>query len=143
MFALCGFNENQLNNNTIAMIFGHTPAGTSLKTLIHYGQTLRGYADRFRRFNTGFITSAIDYKTLRRDRKFYNLKEVTTPSYCFYAHKDIITTKEDARNTCKGLGNLKGEFIVNEGNWSHNDFVFGNDAKKHVYDKIINILKLY
>ena len=40
MFLLCGFDSGQANLTLIDTIIHHTPAGSSSKTLVHYGQEM-------------------------------------------------------------------------------------------------------
>ena len=40
LFLMCGFDSEKLNVTLLDTIFHHTPAGTSVKTLVHYGQEL-------------------------------------------------------------------------------------------------------
>lgn len=40
VFVLCGFDKSQYNATLMPVIFGHTPAGTSTKTVVHYAQEI-------------------------------------------------------------------------------------------------------
>ena len=40
MFLRCGFDSGQANLTLIDTIIHHTPAGSSSKTLVHYGQEM-------------------------------------------------------------------------------------------------------
>ena len=40
LFLLCGVDSQKLNMTLLDTIFHHTPAGVSVKTLVHYGQEL-------------------------------------------------------------------------------------------------------
>ena len=40
LFLLCGFDSEKFNVTLLDTIVHHTPAGTSVKTLLHYGQEL-------------------------------------------------------------------------------------------------------
>ena len=41
LFLLCGFDSDQQNLTLIDTIVHHTPAGSSSKTLVHYGQEMQ------------------------------------------------------------------------------------------------------
>nr|CAD7607756.1 unnamed protein product [Timema genevievae] len=41
IFLLCGFDAAQFNISMLPVILGHTPAGTSTRTLVHYAQLIR------------------------------------------------------------------------------------------------------
>lgn len=38
LFALCGFNNKQFNATLLPIVMGHTPAGSSLRQVLHYAQ---------------------------------------------------------------------------------------------------------
>lgn len=40
VFIFCGFDAAQFNSTLLPVIIGHTPAGTSTKTVIHYAQEI-------------------------------------------------------------------------------------------------------
>lgn len=138
MFALCGFNKKQLNSTIIPIIYGHTPAGTTLKTLVHYGQMIRNFRDRFQYFSYG-VTNPLVYKSLFPPK--YHLSRVTPPVYCFFGRGDWLVTEKDVLITCNELPNLHDKIAVSDKDWTHNDFVYANSAKEEVYDKIVEILK--
>nr|CAD7408217.1 unnamed protein product [Timema poppensis] len=41
IFLLCGFDAAEFNISMLPVILGHTPAGTSTRTLVHYAQLIR------------------------------------------------------------------------------------------------------
>lgn len=140
MFVICGFNKKQMNNTLLPIIFGHTPAGTSLRVLIHYGQLVRNFRDRFQYFSHGL---ANPYYYGQIFPPVYNLKNITVPSYCFYGRNDWLINKKDARMTCEEIGNVKRIFEVSDEEWNHNDFVYAIHAKEEVFDYITDILEKY
>lgn len=40
LFALGGFDQKQMNVTLLPTIMGHTPAGSSVKQVLHYGQLI-------------------------------------------------------------------------------------------------------
>lgn len=140
MFALGGFNRKQLNNSIIPIIFGHTPAGTSLKTLIHYGQIVRNFRDRFQYFSYGFANPLVYHALFPPE---YKLKSCTAPTYCFYSRGDWLVSDKDAVQTCNKISNLQDKFVISDDEWTHNDYVYANDAKEEVYDKIVDLMQRF
>lgn len=129
-----------MNTTLLPIIFGHTPAGTSLRLFSHYAQLVRNFRDRFQYFSHG-LANPIHYGQLFPPE--YSLARVTVPSFCFYASNDWLVSTRDAKKTCTELGNLETMFAVDEDKWNHNDFVFGMNAKEEVFDKIVYILDRY
>lgn len=41
LFVICGFNLKGMNTELLPVIMGHTPAGSSTKQFLHYGQLIR------------------------------------------------------------------------------------------------------
>lgn len=141
MFVLTGFNRKSINETHIPIIYGHTPAGSSLNTIMHYGQLVRIGPPRFEHFNHGVITNLIKYKTVFPPP--YKLNRITTPMYCFYGLNDWLVSEKDAMLTCREIPGVEQTFAVQDPEWSHNDFIFAMQAKEEVYDKIIEILQRY
>lgn len=137
LFVICGFNKNELNSTLIPIIFGHTPAGTSVRVLVHYGQLINNFIERFQYFSHGLANTFI-YKTIFPPQ--YNLKNVVAPTYCFYALNDWIVNKIDARKTCNELGNLQMLREIDNEQWTHNDFIYAISAKETIYNDIVDIL---
>lgn len=40
LFAICGFNKNQMNTTLLPILMGHTPAGSSVYQFLHYAQEI-------------------------------------------------------------------------------------------------------
>lgn len=40
LFAICGFNKNQMNATLLPILMGHTPSGSSVYQFLHYAQEI-------------------------------------------------------------------------------------------------------
>lgn len=40
LFAICGFNKNQMNTTLLPILMGHTPSGSSVYQFLHYAQEI-------------------------------------------------------------------------------------------------------
>ncbi|KYB28090.1 lipase 1 isoform X1 [Tribolium castaneum] len=152
LFAICGFDCKQLNTTLLPLILAHVPAGCSTKQLLHYGQeinsgiklyemmivrknTLLGH---FRQYDYGFWTNLKRYHSLKPPD--YDLSQITTPLYFFYSKNDWISSAWDVGIFAKKLRSLKGKFLISYDSFNHMDYLFGIDARKYVYNKIISLM---
>lgn len=140
MFVLVGFNRKSINETHIPIIYGHTPAGTSLTNLAHYAQQLRIGASKFQYYNHG-VLNFIKYKSFLPPA--YKLNQITAPTFCFYGRNDWLVSEKDAVRTCREIPGVEQTFVSGDPEWMHNDFVFGIQAKEEVYDKILEILQRF
>ena len=69
------------------VIFGHTPAGTSTKTVVHYAQEI----------HEGGNFQSFDYGTAENIKRYgqntppqYDLEQISTPTALFYANNDWL-----------------------------------------------------
>lgn len=120
------------------VIFGHTPAGASVRQVAHYGQSI---ADKgFRRYDHGsFIANRRAYGSRRPPS--YDLSKVTTPVFLHYSASDPLAHVNDVDTLWKELGRPIGKFRIPMTSFSHLDFLWGIDAKELVYNRVINLIK--
>ncbi|VEN59466.1 unnamed protein product [Callosobruchus maculatus] len=112
LFALAGYNP-QMNITLLPIIMSHVPAGCSTKEFIHLGQEMRSD---------------------------YELKNITTPVYLIYSQNDWLVTEKNTMRLCNELGvTCRGTIMVSDFSFNHLDFVYGVNAPKLVYSKIISI----
>ncbi|CAH1638712.1 unnamed protein product [Spodoptera littoralis] len=138
LFLIGGWNENQHNATMMPVIFGHTPAGSSVRQLAHYGQ---GIADKgFRRYDYGSaLANYREYKLFKPPP--YDLSKVTTPVFLHYSDSDPLAHVQDVNRLFSELGRAIGKFRVPESTFSHIDYMYGINAKELVYDRVINLIK--
>ena len=69
----------------------------------------------------------------------FNLSSITTPLYIFYGNGDRLIAEEDVLELAERLpsSSLQATYKIDYQGWNHNDFVYAQDAKKLVYDTII------
>lgn len=71
----------------------------------------------------------------------YDLSKITIPIHVFYGDNDKFVAEEDVDKLTKTLPNVVTKLKVPIEGWQHNDFVYGIDAPKLVYEIIIDNLK--
>ena len=96
----------------LPVILGHTPAGTSAKTVAQFAQ---GYnSKRFCRFDFGdsLSNTRMYGSSIPPD---YHLALVRTPVLLYWGNNDWLATPEDVENIAQNLPNLIASVRVREG----------------------------
>lgn len=141
VFVLCGFDKEQYNATLMPVIFGHTPAGTSTKTVVHYAQEIHE-SGNFQRFDYGEAENQRRYGQAKPPS--YELENISTPIALFYASNDWLAGPLDVANLFNHLSRTAiGMFQVPNVNFNHVDFLWGNDAPEVVYKQLLMLMQRY
>ncbi|XP_040152477.1 lipase 3-like [Anopheles arabiensis] len=141
VFVLCGFDKEQYNATLMPVIFGHTPAGTSTKTVVHYAQEIHNEGN-FQLFDYGESENQRRYG--RASPPGYNLENISTPIALFYANNDWLAGPKDVANLFNQLHRTSiGMFKIPNDNFNHVDFLWGNDAPEVVYKQLLMLMQRY
>lgn len=114
-------------------LLAHTPSGISTKQLFHFAQLVNG--PYFRAFDNGPVLNFLDYGTTTPPN--YNLRKVKIPTYLYTGLNDWLSDPDDVALLKMELGNFTSEYVVKYKMFNHLDFLFATDAKKLLYDKLI------
>ncbi|XP_015118819.1 lipase 1 [Diachasma alloeum] len=116
------------------------PAGTSVKVAYYLLQQL----------DSGITPRHFDYEDSRINLQrygqsqppIYNLSNIITPMVLFSAPNDPLALKKDVDQYKKNFVNVKKliDVPINYTDFSHLDFVTAKDAKKLVYNRLLEIL---
>lgn len=132
IFVICGFDKKQLNETRLPIYYTHTPAGTSVRNMVHFAQMYK--SKKFQMY---------DYGNSKENKKHYgqptppryNASDMTVPVALYWAQNDWLADPTDVKALLPLLPNkLYNNYIKN---WDHLDFIWGMDAAKIVYDDII------
>lgn len=141
VFVLCGFDKEQYNATLMPVIFGHTPAGTSTKTVVHYAQEIHE-SGNFQQFDYGVSENQRRYGQVKPPS--YELDNIRTPVALFYANNDWLAGPLDVANLFNRLTRTTiGMFKVPNDNFNHVDFLWGNDAPEVVYKQLLMLMQRY
>lgn len=140
VFVICGFDQQQYNATLMPVIFAHTPAGTSTKTVVHYAQEIHE-SGNFQNFDYGTEGNMKRYG--RELPPSYNLKKISAPVALFYAQNDWLAGYQDVKKLYTNLPveSAKALIKVPLDNFNHVDFLWGIDAPELVYKKMLEIMK--
>lgn len=139
LFVLCGFDKDQFNSTLLPIIFGHTPAGASTKTLVHYAQGI--ISGKFGQYDYGSAKNLEIYHSVSPPE--YNLSKIRVPIALHYADNDWLSSVTDVERLYQGLPSKLGKFRVNFPKFNHLDFLWGIDAPKLVYKTILTLMEKY
>lgn len=135
-----GFNRFQLNATILPVLFGQTPAGASVKQVVHFGQEIA--SGKFRQFDYGVEGNMVRYGG--REPPDYDVSRIKTKVYLICGRNDWLSSLIDVNKLVRLLPlNLTRLIVVEDPKWTHNDFLFGIDAPKFVYSKLIKMMSFY
>ena len=157
MFLATGFNEAQLNVSRLGVYAYHTPAGTSVKNILHMAQLIN--SGEFCRYDYGSSKNTDLYGSEKPPN--YALENITNKNIAlFSSQNDWMSTAEDVewlRKEIKGKPSLSKEtllilcqldvsvpllmdYIVPFPRWNHADFLFAIEAGRYVNTQVIQVL---
>lgn len=123
----------------LPVVLGHTPAGSSTRQLVHFGQLYN--SDKFVQFDHGMFSNKRIYGSFRPPA--YNLSAIRTPIFLHYSDNDWLSTPTDVDRLAKEIKTVIGKHRVPLAKFNHLDFVFAIDAKKLIYERVIKIMKQF
>lgn len=138
LFTLTGFDYEQTDIINLSVIYGHLPAGTSNKNLVHYAQNIN--ANTFKKYDYGSSNKKI-YGTL--EPPAYNVRNITVPVALYHADNDWLAVYEDIEHLINLLPNVVQVFRVPLKTFNHVDFLWAKDVKKLVYKDIFVQIQKY
>jgi lysosomal acid lipase/cholesteryl ester hydrolase len=141
VFVISGFDKAQFNETLMPVIFGHTPAGTSTKTVVHYAQEIDNHG-KFQKY---------DYGKERNMEKYgqdyppvYNVTGITTPIALFYTTNDWLAGPSDVAVLFDDLANSAiGMYKIANDEFNHVDFLWGIDAPTLVNAPVMKLMERY
>ncbi|XP_015605711.1 lipase 3 isoform X2 [Cephus cinctus] len=139
IFVLCGFDQAQFNNTLMPIILNHTPAGTSTKSLVHYAQEIT--SGKFRQYDYGTEKNKELYNSTNPPE--YILSNIDVPIAFYYADNDWLASSVDVDRLYKELPKKLGKYKVDFPKFNHLDFLWGIDAPKLVYERLLSSMKKY
>lgn len=119
------------------MILGHAPAGAATKQFIHYGQEVNSH--RFRQFDYGLIGNLQQYRQISPPD--YKISNIRVPVAAYYAEADSLSTPRDVYTLLGQLPNVIESYLVPHKKFNHIDFLWGVDAPKLLYKRLIQIMR--
>jgi len=127
LFMIAGPSSKQLNSTRLPVYLAHTPAGTSRRTFIHFGQMI----------NNGKI-SQYDFGKSENMKRYnaptppeYDVTQMETPVGLYWGDSDWLATDLDVRNMAPRLKSIFAKTYI--GDFNHMDFLWGQRVTEEVY----------
>lgn len=126
---LFGQSQNQTDTKYKGAHLCHVTSGASMKQVILYEQLVEfGYFG--------------PYKTGWEIPPDFILSNIKAPIALFYSPGDTFTNPKDANHMIRQVDSIELIKVIDEPEFNHIDFMWGLDAPKLVYAKIINFFDL-
>ena len=137
LFLMAGYDKRNLNETRIPVYFSHTPAGTSVKNMLHFSQLIR--EKQFQMYDYGYFGNIRKYGWVFP--LVYNLKQITNPVVLVSGSNDWLANPTDVSWLSKELNHV----LINKkiDGYNHLDFIWGLDAREKVYSYILKSIKKY
>jgi len=136
LFMITGYDTHNLDTNRLTVYFAHTPAGTSVKDILHFAQMR--HSGEFQKWDYGWNGNMRHYMQ-PFPPKFY-AGETRVPTAIFTGSYDWMSTLEDVGAHLRhNLPNMV--YFKNTEEWNHMDFVWGITANRVVYDDVFLLLQ--
>lgn len=142
MFLLSGFDGAQLNMTRLGVYFTHLPAGTSAWNIIHYAQQYQA-KNRIQMFDFGRMGNIRKYG--QEEPPEYHFERITNRYIALMSGmNDWLVNPVDLIQLRRKLRvPLIMDYVVENPEWNHQDFLFGRDAGKFINARIIELLYRY
>ncbi|CAL8080473.1 unnamed protein product [Orchesella dallaii] len=139
IFAIFNYDAPQMNYTNLPNILSKFPNSISVKTLVHYTQTMNSCL--FQKFDYGILENLKRYKNIIPPS--YDLSKITAKTYFFHGDYDNLAVPEDVAYTqSKMLNTTVVENIrVDWSMFNHLDFQMAKDADTLVYNQVLDLIQ--
>ncbi|NWW18747.1 LIPG lipase, partial [Falcunculus frontatus] len=135
IFLAGGFDRKNLNMSRLDVYLSHFPDYTSVKTLLHWGQTAK--TGDFRQFDYGPLRNMEKYNQLRPPH--YDIEAMTVPVALWSGGKDWVTPLDVIRHLLFYLTNvIHHEHFLD---WNHFDHHWGLNAPQRLYRVMVTMME--
>ncbi|XP_023947434.2 lipase 3-like [Bicyclus anynana] len=128
-----------VTGETWQMVSRHTPAGTSLRTLLHYSQIFK--TDKFEKYDFGKARNLEVYGT--EQPPTYNLANVTVPVVLLHGSNDHFIDENNMLWLQQELQNVLETYKVTDPLWNHIDMAYSQHINPMIFPKVNEYLLKY
>ncbi|XP_023943659.2 lipase 1-like [Bicyclus anynana] len=145
--ALCGvfltiidaFHPGSVSGESLRVLYGHFPAGTSTRNMARYGQSMQ--SDKFQKFDYGREMNLEMYGAERPPS--YNLSAVTVPFVALYGRNDHLADSKDVHWLVQQLPNVLEAAEVADPLWNHLDVTYSQFNRRLIFPKLNQYLSKF
>lgn len=135
VFAALGYNRFQITDETLRVVTGHTPGGTSYKDFLRWGQMRNnGFAE----YDYGISGNLKKYG--RFQPPLIDLSAITMKWYFISSYNDFVGDVRDIAKLMARLSNVT-QCILADKTFGHLDFIYGKDIPNYITPKVLSVLK--
>ncbi|NXA94614.1 LIPM Lipase, partial [Melanocharis versteri] len=134
IFLLGGFDRSNLNMSRLDVYISHFPDYTSVKNLLHWGQTAK--SGEFKEFDYG-LRNMEKYNQLTPP--FYRIEAMRVPVALWSGGHDWVSPPEETQHLLSHLTNI----IHHEHfpDWNHFDHLWGLNAPQRMYREMVALME--
>ncbi|CAG5013359.1 unnamed protein product [Parnassius apollo] len=133
------YDPGSILTQTIRVLFGHFPGGTSARNLAFFGQNV--ISGRFQKYNYGTRKNLELYGTVQPP--IYNLNRTNIPVVLMYSENDLLVDSKDVHWLSTQLSNLIESYKIKRATWTHLDNCYSQYTKITIFPKISEYLQKY
>ncbi|XP_058789295.1 lysosomal acid lipase/cholesteryl ester hydrolase-like [Phymastichus coffea] len=137
--SVVGFSSKQSDAMLLPLVLTHTPAGTSMKTIMHFAQGIQ--SKQFRHYDHGIKINNQRYKNPIPPE--YDFRKIQVPITLFWGQNDFLAQPKDVKRLYDQLPKKVAIYKINDPEFNHLDFLWGIDAPKLVYSRLIALMDEY
>ncbi|XP_059172791.1 gastric triacylglycerol lipase-like isoform X2 [Physella acuta] len=134
LFLFGGFDFQSLNKSRIPVYVAHTPAGTSVRDILHWGQAIN--SRNFQRFDYGSAKENMKHYG-QPTPPLYDPKKVKVPVAVLRGDRDWLA---DPTDIAWLLPQIHVTHDVRIPHYEHLDFIWAFDAAPLIYNTILDIV---
>lgn len=129
-----GFDSNNINMTRVPAIIAHFGSGTSFKNMVHFGQMI--LSGKCQKYDYGFFGNWERYNQF--EPEVYDVKRMKTPTVMFSGSNDRLADPKDVMKLKRQITNLM--YFREIQGWNHADFIFGIDAPRVMYSRMLKMM---
>jgi len=140
LFLMAGYNPHETNTTDLPFILGHTPAGTSTRTMLHYAQSVN------RGSWAGYDWGSPESNQARwnsSEPPQYSYSAVTCPTALAWADSDWLVVPQDVATLAARLPRLVWNYRLPEPAYTHLDFLWGLHNPELLHSQILSLMQKY
>lgn len=127
-----------MNSSRVAVYTTHSPAGSSVKDLVHFSQLV-----------VSGLMQKYDFGSPAENQAHYNqsippvydLRLIKTPVALYSSSNDWLADPEDVKFIRANLPNIVDDYEVDS--WNHLDFIWAVDTREYLYDRMLKLMKKF
>ncbi|XP_009913796.2 lipase member M [Haliaeetus albicilla] len=134
IFLIGGYNKKNLNVSRLDVYLAHFPDYTSVKTLLHWGQTAK--TGEFKQFDYGEKNQE---KYNQTTPPLYRIEDMRVPTALWSGGEDWVNPPPETQRLLPRITNIiRHEHFAD---WNHFDHHWGQDAPQRMYKQMVALME--